>query len=46
LKEYRTFSAQAAIIIHRQLKNLGQLTSDAVDSELSADAMLQNPAEG
>ena len=46
LREYRTLQAQAAIIIHRQLKNLGLLASDAIDKELSADPMLQNPVEG
>ena len=46
LREYRTLPAQAAIIIHRQLKSLGLLASDAIDHELSADAILQNPVEG
>ena len=46
LREYRTLPAQAAIIIHHQLKSLGLLSMDAINSELSTDSALQNPTEG
>jgi hypothetical protein len=44
-REYRTLPAQAAIIIHRQLQNLGMLSANAPDNEISTDIALQNPVE-
>jgi hypothetical protein len=44
-REYRTLPAQAAIIIHRQLQNLGLLSANVADSEISTDIALQNSME-
>ena len=45
LREYRTLPAQAAIIIHRQLLDLGLLSEQDEDQSIFPNQISQNTAE-